>query len=192
MTFGELMLRVFDQVRPLLPYMIAVIAATAAVLPVLLWLARGVWVSDERFRWMGMFFGMKKPDCVRLACAWIKLVLLISLLAAFKPMEIAHYLLFIIPGVVYALSTRELIRIPGRLIWVGLELVALLCCNLICGYIHDVDAGTGFTVVYVLMSILAALFGIYLFLTELNDISAGRSTDIENEWQAGSDAGEQN
>lgn len=188
MSLTELAVRVMAYAQPLIPYMLVVALATAGVLPVLLLLGRGVWVDRGRFRWMGLFLGLGRWDCLRLGCAWIKLLVLLSFLVSFQKLGMAQYLLFLVPGLVQCLSGRELPRIPGRLVWLGLELVALLSCNMVCGYIRDVNAGTLYYVIYIFMALFAALFGVYLFLTELNDISAGRSTDLEYEWDREHDA----
>lgn len=188
MSLTELAVRVMAYAQPLIPYMLVVALATAAVLPVLLFLGRGVWVDRGRFRWMGLFLGLGRWDCLRLGCAWIKLLVLLSLLASFQKLGMAQCLLFLVPGFVQCLSGRELSRIPGRLVWLAMELVALLSCNMVCGYIRDVSAGTLYYVIYIFMALFAALFGVYLFLTELNDISAGRSTDLEYEWDREPDA----
>lgn len=188
MSLTELAVRVMAYAQPLIPYMLVVALATAAVLPVLLFLGRGVWVDRGRFRWMGLFLGLGRWDCLRLGCAWIKLLVLLSLLASFQKLGMAQCLLFLVPGLVQCLSGRELSRIPGRIVWLAMELVALLSCNMVCGYIRDVSAGTLYYVIYIFMALFAALFGVYLFLTELNDISAGRSTDLEYEWDREPDA----
>ena len=182
MTFSELAVRVLAQAEPLLLHMLAVAVPTILLLPVLLFLGRSVWVNQRRFRWLGLFLGLSGWDCLRLACAWIKLLLLISFLAAFQKLDASRCLLFLVPGVVGCLSVRGALRVPGRLMWFALEFVALLSCNMVCGYIRDVSAETFLYVLYICMALFSVLFGGYLFLTELNDISAGRGTNFEYEW----------
>lgn len=182
MTFSELAVRVLAQAEPLLLPMLAVAVPTMVLLPVFLHFGRDVWVDQRRFRWFGLFLGLSGWDCLRLACAWIKLLLLISFLAAFRKLSAPHCLLFLVPGVLECLSARGALRVPGRLVWFGLEFVALLSCNMVCGYIREVSAETLFYVLYICMALFTALFGVYLFLTELNDISAGRGTNFEYEW----------
>lgn len=182
MTLSELAIRVLAQAEPLLLHMLAVAIPSILLLPVVLHLGRSLWVDQRRFRWMGLFLGLSGWDCLRLACSWIKLLLLISFLAAFRKLSVPHYLLFLVPGVLGSLSARGALRMPGRLVWFGLEVVALMSCNMVCGYIRDVTAETLFYVLYICMALFTALFGVYLFLTELNDISAGRGTNFEYEW----------
>lgn len=185
MSYSELAIRILAQAEPLLLHMLAVAVPTILLLPVFLHLSRTVWVDQRRFRWLGLFLGLSGWDCLRLACAWIKLLLLISFLAAFRKLGTPHYLMFLAPGVLQCMSVRGALRVPGRLVWFALELAALLSCNMVCGYIRDVTADTFFYLLYICMALFTALFGIYLFLTELNDISAGRGTNFEYEWNAG-------
>lgn len=179
----EAALRVLVQVEPLLPLLLIVAVPTLIALPVLLLASRGLWVDRRAFHWLGLFLGLKGWDCVRLSGAWVKLLLLLAYLAAFQKLSAAHYLLFLIAGLAYCLSPRDLARIPGRVLWLLLELVALVSCNLLCGYIREVNGAALIVAAYALMAAFTALFGAYLFLTELNDISAGRHTKLEYEWQ---------
>lgn len=182
MTLSELAFRLLAYAEPLLPFMLAAAVSAAVLLPLLLRLGRNVWVDQRRFRWLSLFLGLDSWECLRLACSWIKLVLLICFLAAFQKLGLSHYLLFFIPGLLQCLSGRGVLRVPGRLVWFALEFVALISCNMVCGYIHDMSASTFFYVLYVFMALFSALFGIYLFLTELNDISSGRGASLEYEW----------
>ena len=191
MTFSELAVRVLAQAEPLLIHMLAVAVPTILLLPVFLHLGGKVWVDQRRFRWLSLFLGLGGWDCLRLACAWIKLLLLISLLAVFRKLGVSHYLMFLVPGVIQCLSVRGALRVPGRLVWFALQFVALLSCNMVCGYIQDVAAETFLYVLYICMALFTALFGVYLFLTELNDISAGRSANLEYEWNTGADHSEE-
>lgn len=187
MTAQEILLRILAQVQPLLPYLIFVTAATLLVLPLVLALSKNVWVDQERFRWVSIFFGLRLSDSLRLACGWIKLLVLVAYLVGFQKLGVLHYLLILVPGLIYALSPHSLLQIPSRIFWLALELVGLVSSNLVCGYIRDMSAGVGFWVVYIMMAVFTALFGGYLFFMELNDISAGRSADVGREWDADTD-----
>lgn len=179
MSAEELLVRVLTQVQPMLPYMAAVAGATILALLPLLALSRDIWMDQGRFRWLGLFYSLGTGESVCLACVWIKVVLLISLLVDFRKPAAARYMLFLIPAALYALWPRRFSRLPVRAFWIMLESAALLSCGLICGYIHDMHAGQGYRIIYVAMALFTALFGIYLFFMELDDISSGRKTDIE-------------
>ncbi len=180
----EIAWRIFAEIQPALPYVIAVAAITLLLLPILLFLCRRLWVSQRRFRWLSLFFGLKASECVRVACSWIKLLLVLAYLIAFQKLSLIHYELLLIPGLLYVLSPWDWLRIPGRLLWLVLEMAGLLSCNLICGYIREMSSGLLFPAVYCLMAFLEGLFACYLFLTEINDISAGRALNLEREWKS--------
>lgn len=185
MTLPEIAWRIFAEIQPALPYVITVAVITLILLPVLLFLSRSLWVSQRRFRWLSLFFGLKAGECVRVACSWIKLLLVLSYLIAFQKLGLIHYGLLLVPGLLYVFSPWDWLRIPGRFLWLALEMAGLLSCNLICGYIREMSSGPLFPAVYCLMAFLEGLFAFYLFLTEINDISAGRALNLEREWKSG-------
>lgn len=136
------------------------------------------WVNRKSFRWMGAFFNLDGVQVIRLTCAWIKLVLLIIYLCMFEELSIPKYIIFLIPGIIYVFDFRHPGRIPGRLFWLIIETIGLITANIVCGYIHDMRPGPVFTIIYIAISIFLGLFGVYLFITELGDISESRKTPI--------------
>lgn len=180
MTVEEFLIRMLAAIKPMAPAAITVLAVTTALTVMLAIQARGMWVNHPHFRRLGLFFALSKNECLRLACAWIKLLLLIVYILSFRKMDGMDYILFLTPALVYALSVREPLLIPGRLLWIVLETIGLLSANLVCGYYHDMRGEPVFLIVYVVMAIFMLLFGCYLFLTEIDDISEGRSRVKEN------------
>jgi len=187
MTIQELFVRLLVFVQPVLPAVIWTIFITLAVTGVLSYLVRGLWINQKRFDWMGIFFELNKKDCVRLACSWQKFVLLLVFLVRFEKLTILSYLLILIPGLIYAVQIKKLHLLPGRLLWLFLELGGLLAANLVCGYFHDMKGGAAVILIYIFMSLFTILFGSYLLLTELGDLSKGRSVRIEEEKQEGAE-----
>lgn len=181
MTLHEFLLRVLVVLQPVIPAVIAAAAVTLLAVVITAIGVHGLWIDQRKFRWLGIFYGLSTSDCLHLACAWIELVLLAVFLISFRKLTAADYLLFLIPGGLYALQFKSLKKIPVRLLWLALEFVGLLSANLVCGYYHDMHGGLGFALVYVIMAVFMMLFGCYLFLTELSDISEGRSPVIEDE-----------
>lgn len=179
MTVSEFLLRIYYAVRPLVPYMLIAAAATLAVLALLLAVSRNYWVDRRSFRWLGVFYGLDRAGSLRLACAWLKLLMLVFYLVSFQKLEVIHYLAFLLTGLFCALDPRGILQIPGNLLSLLMEAVGLLTANLICGYVRDMEAGWGYVVVYILVSAFVTLYGVYLFLTELNSISSERRTDFD-------------
>ena len=60
------------------------------------------------------------------------------------------------------------------LLWLVLQMAGLLSVNLICGFIRDMAGDAVFVIIYVIMGLFLGFFSVYLFLTELGTLSAGR------------------
>lgn len=181
MSAEEILVRVLAQVWPLLPYMGAAAAVTAAALLALQLLSRGLWVDRPRFRWLGLFYSLSGLGALCLACAWLKLVLLLAMLFSARPLSAAQYLLAAVPGALYVLLPRRPLRLPVRLFWTALELAGLLSCNTLCGFIRETGAPARYWAVYGALSVFLALLGTFVFLGELDDVSAERSALLERE-----------
>lgn len=136
-------------------------------------------MSRKTFGWYSVLYSIDEIECVRLSGAWIRTILILSYLISCQRMNILHYIFLIIAGMLSIVSAKEPIRIPARFLWFILELAGLFACNLIITYTKDMRAGVIFMVIYVLMSIFEGLFAIYLFVTELSDISSARSNNLE-------------
>ncbi|MBS6398146.1 MAG: hypothetical protein KH452_13530 [Clostridiales bacterium] len=183
MSITELLFRLLAALRPMLPGMIAAVAATLAALVILYVLCRTAWVPDKGFRLAGLFFGLDGRGAVQLACAWLKLIFLIVFVVGFQKLELLNYLMLLLPGLVLALSDRGVSRQGGSLLWLLLQMVGLVSANLICGYIRDMSGGLGFILLYVAMGLFLILFSVYLFLNDLAGISEGRDVDARQIWE---------
>lgn len=179
MTLQEVVLRIFNAAQPLLPFMAAVAVPTCAALAALLLMSRGLWFDKRGFRWLGLFYGLGRFDSVRLGCAWVKFCLVLAYLIGFRKLETIHYLMLVVPSLIFSIQIRDPKGIPANLLSCVMELVGLIAVNIICGYIQDYNPGAGFVVVYLLISLFLGLYALYLFLTELNVISNGRRVRIE-------------
>lgn len=178
MTIQEFLLRMLIFVQPSIPAVLAVLLVTMVVAAVLLVRVRGLWADQKRFRWLGIFYELGTRDRLCLACSWLRLMFLLVLLVQFKKLDALSFLLFLVPALVCVLTTGKGKKIPSKLLWLAAEMVALLSSNLVCGFYHDMQGGIGFVSIYVLMALFTSLFGIYLFLMDLSDISEGRSAGI--------------
>ncbi len=182
MSASELILRALAQLRPALPALIAAVAATIGAGLGLAIYVHGVWVQEKRFSLAGLFFGMERRASVRLACAWLRLIFMLVFLIGFQKLELLHYELLLLPGLIFILTERKPVRAGTDLLWLALDLLGLLSANLVCGYVRDMDGGLGFLLLYIAMSLFLALFNIYLFLNELDYISDQRAVDPEQIW----------
>lgn len=187
MSIKEFLLRVFYELKPILPELLAAVILTVLILPVLTMLCKSTWVCDRGFRIGSLFFGLTKREILRLSCAWLKLIFLLTFIISFKKMNLLGYWIFLFPSLLAALYGEGYAKKLGGLLWTALQTAGLLSANLICGYILDMDGSIGFLVVYVAMGMFLFLLGIYLFLLELDGISGARLIEAKKVW---SDASE--
>lgn len=178
MTMQEFFLRALISVQPYLPSVLAVLLITIAVAAVLLVRVKDLWADQKQFRWLGIFYELRAGDRVCLTCSWLRLMLLLALLVQFRKLDVTGCILFLAPALLCVLTTKELKKIPGKLLWLAAEIIALVSSNLVCGFYHDVQSKVGFIVIYVFMALFTSLLGIYLFLMDLSDISEGRRAHI--------------
>ena len=184
MSIIEILIRIFAELRPLLPAMLVAVFATTAAFTALLLLTRDVWVQDRRFYITGLFFGLDRTGSLKLACAWLKLLFLVVFIVAFRKLNLLSYMALMIPGALGAACGRGLIKKLSDLMWLVLQLMGLVSANLICGYIQEMAGGPAFVLLYVVMGLFLILFSIYLFLNEINAISAAREITAAQVWQS--------
>ena len=171
----DTILRIFYETYSM-NYILIAVALLTIVLAVFLSLrCRNVWFNKKNFKWMGLFYSLSAFDSVRIASAWIKLCLVVIFLCRFKPLALPEYFMLAIVG----LLTIADIKHPGTIITgffaILIQIIGLISANVVCSYIIDLQPGFMFMFAYILMAIFLSLYGVYMFLTELNNISKGRS-----------------
>lgn len=182
MSIKEMALRILLELRPILPELVAAAALTVLVLPLLTVLCKRTWVCDRGFRIAGLFFGMTAREILRLSCAWLRLIFLVTFIISFRKMNLLGYWIFAFPSTIAALCAGTYAGKLGGLLWTALQTAGLLSANLVCGYILDMDGSIGFLIVYIAMGVFLSLLGIYLFLLELDGISSARVVQPEKIW----------
>lgn len=181
LTILDFILEVFASMREVLMPFCIVLGATAVAVLIVGPLCGRTWVNKKSFRWIGALYHLGAGGVIRLGCAWIKLVLLITFLIRFQELDGKDYLMFLIPGLIYALDFGNAKKIPGRLFWLVIELVGLFTASIVSGYIHDMHPEIIFTFIYIAIAIFMGLFGIYIFMGELDELSSVRKAPIEAE-----------
>ncbi len=174
MTLREFLVRMLVFIQPLLPVALTALGLTTVAILVLAVVSPKMNVEQKRFRWLGLFFNLSILDCVRVACSWLKLVLILVYLVAFKSLTAADVVLILIPSVFGAIRFHSIRNTIGNILWLVVEFAALISTNLVCGFIHTFNSGVSMMVVYICMAVFTVLLAIYLFLTELGEISERR------------------
>lgn len=182
MSMTEFAMRIFFELRPMLPEFAAVVVLTVLVLPPLTLLCNRTWVSDRGFCIGSLFFGLTGTEILRLSCAWLRLIFLLVFIISFKKMNLLGYWIFLLPSLIAALCGETYPKKLNGLLWTALQTAGLLSANLICGYILDMDGSIGFLIVYIAMGLFLSLLGIYLFLLELDGISLARFVEAKKVW----------
>lgn len=182
MSVGEFLLRLLSALRPMALGIIAAMAATLLLLLVLFIRCRNVWVTNKRFRFLGLFFGLGTKETLRIACSWLKFVFVIVFLVGFTKLEAVQYIMFLIPGLILAVTEPGVTKKLVGLFWLVLQGAALMATNLICGFYTEMHGSTPLLVLYILMGIFVSLFSLYFLWTEIANVSVERDIDPEKIW----------
>ena len=181
MTLQEFLVRMLVFIQPLLPVALAVLAVTTAAVLLLAGLSRNMRADQKRFQWLGLFFDLSLLDCARIGCAWLKLVLVSVYLIAFRSLTAADIILILVPSLLGAVRFHNVRGTIGNLLWLAVEFAALISTNLVCGFINTFSSGAGMMAIYVCMAVFTALLALFLFLTELGEISERRQPYVTEE-----------
>lgn len=179
MTMLERIVVALVRIQDYIPLLYVLLFLTALWVIVLSLMSRGLWLDRPAIRFVALFFELDTRGMVCLASSWCKLVLFILLVVNFQLYDLSYYLFLLVIGLPYCLFGGGFLRIFGRCFWMSLQMLGLLSTNILCGYIQQVRNTIPYMILYILLSGFFILFGIYLFLTELNDISTERRVNIE-------------
>ena len=174
MKLREFLVRMLVFIQPLLPIALAVLVLTTLAVLCLAAFAKKLNLDQKRFRWLGLFYNLSLLDCIRVACSWLKFAMIIVYLVAFKSLTSADLMLVLLPGIAGAIRFHSTKKTVSNILWLVVESAAFISTNLVCGFIHTFNSGLGMLVIYVCMAIFTVLLAVFLFLTELGEISERR------------------
>lgn len=184
MSATELLLWSASRLKVMLPAAIAAGVLTLGLLAVLSVLTSRTWIQNKGFTAAGFFFGLNAKGRLQVSCAWLKLVFTLVFLASFQKMEVIHYMMLVIPGLLLVFTMTRM-QILSSLMWLVLQIGGILSSNTVCGYIKDVYAGVTLVLVYIAMALFVAIFAVYMFLTEIDVISERRRVNPRKIWGGG-------
>lgn len=179
MTFKEVVLLTLHASKGFIVPLAVTIGVTAIALIALRASAKGTWINKPMFNAVALFFEIGAWSRIRLASSWVKLWLALSYFTIIDKLSAGHYALFAIPCILFALEFRKPIRIPLNLLSSAAPAAGLLITNVLRSYIRDMDLGLIAQIACVVLMILVAVYALYLFLTELNNISQERRVRLE-------------
>ncbi len=192
MSVGEVLVRILAELKPLLPSVITVVVATVLAMVYLYISGRHAWLKSKRFSLAGLFFGLDTRGIIGLSCAWLKLLLPVVYIFSFRELTVIQYLSIIVPGVILAACTGRLTKVLASLANLLLEMVGIVSASLICRYMTELRSGVVFTIIYIAIGIFLVLFAVYLFMQDLERISATRKVDAAQIWRSSEHEEEQN
>lgn len=179
-SFEELLARTIVRIQPVIPSFITSVIATVAVLLLLAALTVKLDVEDRRYYLMSIFVELRIRDAFYLAFAWFKLITLITYLFSFKSLTAFHYVVFLIPGVLYCIQPGNLKKLPVCVGWLAVEFAGLLSSNLVISYYLEMSGQNTVLIIYIILAVAMTAFGIYRFFYELEEVSDLRMVGREN------------
>jgi len=193
MSFNGVILQVITKVEPLVPVMLFCAGVTLVLMLILYFLSGNVWMDDKRFKVLGVFFGLSRYDCYRLALSWIRLLMTLFFVVAFRNLKLEtnlrqvirspQFVAYLLIGVLYALDIKRPVRIPKNICWFLVISCGLFATSIVCGYMQTLAGfNLGVFIVYVFMGMFMILFALYLFLMEMDEVSKDRVIDPEKEY----------
>jgi len=194
MNLGGIYLQIITKMEPVIPVMLFCLGVTIIIVGVLFIAARTVWVDEARFRLLGIFYGLNGYDCYRLSLSWVRLLMTVFFVVAFRSLDLdsnlAHILrspqfsAYLLVGILYVVDFKRPKMIVKNLLWFLAVSCGLFATSIICGYMQSLaGVSIGVTLIYISMSIFMCLFALYLFLMEIETISKDRKIDSEKEYE---------
>lgn len=171
----ETILRTLYLLEPLVPAVLTTAGLTVVAMVLLLLPCSRFWLDDRRGTgWIGIFFGLRGWDCVRLACVWLRFCLcIVMLIPIMSRLSAQHYVLLALPMVV-GLWGGAPCRWGGRLLGNVALFVGVMLTNLLFSYWQGVGGSFVILSLYVVLCLFVLLFNIYLLLLEVENISEDR------------------
>lgn len=184
MSLGEYLLRMLRELKPMITAFSVVVVLTLVMLFFFRVQIKKVWFSDRLFPTVGLFFGLRTSGVVRLACSWIRLIFVLVFTCCFSKLYPVQYCSLLLVGFVGAACAYKWKNKLVSLFWSILQVAALFSANVICGYYWDLIGGPELVAVYVAMGIFVILFSLYLFYSEIGDISESRAVNASYVWES--------
>lgn len=169
----------FYAIRPLIPYVIAILATSLLAFFYIMIKSRGLWFNKKNFNYYSIFVELNPTLAVKLACVWIKLLTISFYLIGFTELDAIHYVFLFIPCIGILLINVNIVEIFTHAISIGVQLIGVLAANILCSYIRTFEIKVTYLVIYILIAILIILYSVYIFFTEIDLVSSRRSIKLE-------------
>lgn len=179
MSTNDILLLNMYAVKPLIPCLLALLIASVAAFAIILVKSRGMWFGSKNFA-LSLFSELRSVLAIKLACAWIKCVTVCFFLLSFTQLTGVHYIFVLTPCIIILLLNASLVEWVTHLVSIAIQIIGLFAANILCSYIIQFEMKLAYIFLYVLIAIVLSLYSVYIFISEIDFISARRSIKFEN------------
>lgn len=170
-------------IKPLLPCIFVIVVATVAMFSFILIKSKGIWFGKKNFEQFGLFVELHSSLALKLACLWIKLIVVCYYLLSFTQLEVIHYIFLIVPCIIILIFSFSVMEFITHFFGIVIQFIGVLAANILCSYIMQFEMKISYVFIYVLIAMILILYSVYIFITEVDFVSARRSVKIEKRKQ---------
>lgn len=179
MSTNDILLLNMYAIKPMLPCILVLLVASVVAFAIILAKSRGIWFGSKNFA-LSLFSELRSVLAIKLACAWIKCVTVCFFLLSFTQLTGAHYLFVLTPCVIILLLNTSLVEWITHFVSIAIQILGLFAANILCSYIIQFEMKLAYIFLYVLVALVLSLYSVYIFISEIDFISARRSIKFEN------------
>ena len=181
MNFSEIVGLWIHLLKPLVPYIAILLVVTIITFWMIAIKGSKIWMNDQGFGYLSIFFNMNFFSAIKLSCVWLKLLLIMMFIIGFQPLGVIHYLFILVPCILMIFISTDLMELINHIINTCIQAAGLVALNILCSYILEFEFEVVYIVAYVFIAILVILYSIYIFISELDAISLGRRTILDED-----------
>lgn len=168
---SEQLLELFYQFQG---YMYTTVIAVIAMMLVLLLLALDYDIQNWRTKLLGVFAGLDTQDALKLSCSMLKFIFIAYSIISSIALGQAHYLYLLMLIILTIVLKPRPATLFFNLINNGLLTAGLVFGNAISQFINQVRYELEVVIVYWLWGIFLILYGSFIFLHEISQITLGK------------------
>ena len=136
--------------------------------------------NKRNLKEIGFFYNLSVWDTVGVACCFVKVFLIVSILISFGKVDVIHMIIFGILEICYIVHRRSLKGVMLDFVLCTVTIIVMNIMNMLHHYINDIVFDIRIVIVIVLLGILLCLYSIYDLLHCVKVIVESRKgSDIE-------------
>ena len=136
--------------------------------------------NKRNLKEIGFFYNLSVCDTVGVACCFVKVFLIVSILISFGKVDVIHMIIFGILEICYIVHRRSLRGVMLDFVLCTVTIIVMNIMNMLHHYINDIVFDIRIAIVIVLLGILLCLYSIYDLLHCVKVIVESRKgSDIE-------------